>query len=65
MGYARIGHVRTSCCSLVVVHFWAPWSQPCKQMNDVMSELAGEHPGVRFIKVGRQDRGGESECVGV
>ena len=37
---------------LVVVHFWAPWSQPCKQMNDVMVELAEEHPGVRFIRVG-------------
>ncbi|CAI8057784.1 Glutaredoxin-3 [Geodia barretti] len=36
---------------LVVVHFWAPWSQPCKQMNDVMVELAEEHPGVRFIRV--------------
>ena len=36
---------------LVVVHFWAPWSQPCKQMNDVMAELAEEHPSVRFIKV--------------
>ena len=36
---------------LVVVHFWAPWSQPCKQMNDVMAELAEEHATVKFIKV--------------
>ena len=48
---------------LVVVHFWAPWSQPCKQMNDAMVELAEEHPGVRFIKVGRGER--ESQWMGI
>ena len=36
---------------LVVVHFWAPWSQPCRQMNDVMAELAKEHTAVKFLKV--------------
>lgn len=41
----------TSLRGLVVVHFWAPWSQPCRQMNDVMIELAVEHTAVRFLKV--------------
>lgn len=38
--------------SLVVVHFWAPWSQPCQQMNEVLEELAKEHENVKFVKVG-------------
>lgn len=36
---------------LVVVHFWTPWSQPCKQMNEVMEDLAKEYERVKFIKV--------------
>ncbi|XP_059981764.1 glutaredoxin-3 [Lagenorhynchus albirostris] len=38
--------------SLLVVHFWAPWAPQCGQMNDVMAELAREHPQVSFVKVG-------------
>lgn len=37
--------------SLLVVHFWATWSDPCKQMNDVLIELAGEYENVKFLKV--------------
>ena len=36
---------------LVVVHFWTPWSQPCKQMNAVMEDLAKEYDRVKFVKV--------------
>ncbi|XP_044301563.1 glutaredoxin-3 isoform X2 [Varanus komodoensis] len=36
--------------SLVVVHFWAPWAPQCVQMNNVMAELAKEHPQVTFVK---------------
>ncbi|XP_012636873.3 glutaredoxin-3 isoform X2 [Microcebus murinus] len=36
--------------SLLVIHFWAPWSPQCTQMNDVMAELAKEHPQVSFVK---------------
>lgn len=35
----------------MVVHFWAPWAPQCAQMNDVMAELAKEHPQVSFVKV--------------
>ena len=42
--------------SLVVVHFWAPWSQPCQQMNEALEELAKEHENVKFVKVGWMDR---------
>ncbi|KAM4636362.1 glutaredoxin-3 [Discoglossus pictus] len=37
--------------SLSVVHFWAPWAPQCAQMNEVMAELAKEHPQVTFIKL--------------
>uniref|UniRef100_A0A8D2KZH7 Glutaredoxin 3 n=1 Tax=Varanus komodoensis TaxID=61221 RepID=A0A8D2KZH7_VARKO len=37
--------------SLVVVHFWAPWAPQCVQMNNVMAELAKEHPQVTFVKL--------------
>ena len=41
----------TFCSLLVVVHFYAPWAPQCKQMNDVMGELAKEHVHVKFYKV--------------
>lgn len=36
---------------LVVVHFWTTWSQPCKQMNDALEDLAKEYERVKFFKV--------------
>ncbi len=32
-------------------NFWAPWAEPCKQMNEVMAELSKKHPNVLFLKV--------------
>ncbi|KAG8517491.1 Glutaredoxin-3, partial [Galemys pyrenaicus] len=37
--------------SLLVIHFWAPWAPQCAQMNNVMVELAKEHPRVSFVKL--------------
>ena len=34
-----------------VVHFWAPWCEPCKQMDTVLQHLAAEHAGVTFLRV--------------
>lgn len=36
---------------LVVVHFWAPWAEQCKQMDDVMLELAKQNPNVVFLSL--------------
>ncbi|EHB00650.1 Glutaredoxin-3 [Heterocephalus glaber] len=44
-------HVRLKAKSLLVVHFWAPRAPQCVQMNDVMAELAKEHPQVSFVKL--------------
>lgn len=37
--------------AVYVLDFWAPWAEPCKQMNDVFAELAGKFPALQFLKV--------------
>ncbi|KAF8149081.1 glutaredoxin [Crassisporium funariophilum] len=34
-----------------VINFWAPWAEPCKQMNEVAKELAKKHTAVLFLEV--------------
>lgn len=41
---------RSSFCQ-VVLHFWASWCEPCKQMDTVMEQLAKENPSIRFGRV--------------
>ncbi|CAG8605093.1 361_t:CDS:2, partial [Diversispora eburnea] len=37
--------------TVIVLDFWAEWAQPCKQMNDVFTELAKKHTTLKFIKI--------------
>eukprot|EP01147_Barroeca_monosierra_P000552 gene552-3869_t len=37
--------------SVVVAHFWADWAPQCKQVDDVMSELAKRYLGLKFTRV--------------
>ena len=34
-----------------VINFWAPWAEPCKQMNDVVKELSNKYPAALFLQV--------------
>ncbi len=34
-----------------VINFWATWAEPCKQMNEVVAELAKKYPTGLFLKV--------------
>ena len=34
-----------------LINFWAPWAEPCKQMNDVVRELAKKYPQTQFLEV--------------
>jgi len=37
--------------NLTVVHFWADWAEQCKQMNDVLKELARQYPNVKYLLI--------------
>jgi len=34
-----------------LINFWAPWAEPCKQMNQVVLELARKYPQVLALQV--------------
>ena len=34
-----------------LLNFWAPWAEPCKQMNEVVSELAKKYPTLLVLQV--------------
>lgn len=36
-----------------VLYFFATWAEQCKQMDDVVSELATQNPDLMFLRVGR------------
>jgi thiol-disulfide isomerase/thioredoxin len=34
-----------------LLNFWAPWAEPCKQMNEVVNELARKYPNILVLQV--------------
>ncbi|KAJ7600599.1 glutaredoxin [Mycena floridula] len=34
-----------------VLNFWAPWAEPCTQMNEVVKELAKKWPTLLFLEI--------------
>ncbi|KAI8643208.1 putative thioredoxin [Parasitella parasitica] len=34
-----------------ILNFWATWAEPCRQMNQVFSELAGKFPSSTYIQI--------------
>jgi thioredoxin 1 len=39
----------------VLVDFWASWCAPCRIMNPILEELAGERDDLRIVKVDMDD----------
>ncbi|GLI70970.1 hypothetical protein VaNZ11_016072 [Volvox africanus] len=35
----------------VVLHFWASWCEPCKQMDAVLAQLASDLPGIACMRL--------------
>lgn len=36
---------------VTLLNFWAPWAEPCQQMNEVVKELAAKYPALTFLNV--------------
>jgi len=34
-----------------LINFWAPWAEPCAQMNEVALELAKKYPTLLVLEV--------------
>lgn len=39
-----------------LINFWAPWAEPCKQMNEVVTELAKKYPRVLVLQVEAEEQ---------
>jgi len=41
---------------ITLLNFWAPWAEPCKQMNEVVKEIAAKNPSITVLNVRVSDR---------
>ncbi|OJT15083.1 Monothiol glutaredoxin-4 [Trametes pubescens] len=48
-----------------LINFWAPWAAPCKQMNEVVLELAKKYPEVLVLEVEAETQSDISESFEV
>ncbi|CAO1631787.1 unnamed protein product [Parajaminaea phylloscopi] len=50
---------------VTLLNFWAPWAEPCQQMNDIVKELAAKYPKVQFLNVEAESQPDVSESFDV
>ncbi|OLL26486.1 Monothiol glutaredoxin-4 [Neolecta irregularis DAH-3] len=46
---------------VAVLYFWADWAAPCKQMDQVFSELSAKHPDISFGRIEAEELGDITE----
>ena len=39
-----------------LINFWAPWAEPCKQMNEEVAALAKQHPNLLVLSVEAEEQ---------
>jgi len=39
-----------------IINFWAPWAEPCHNMNTVVEELAKKYPAALFLQVEAEEQ---------
>ncbi|KAN0092538.1 Thioredoxin-like fold [Tylopilus felleus] len=44
-----------------LINFWAPWVEPCKQMNEFVAELAKKYPDLLVLQVDAEEQQDISE----
>ncbi|KAF7326216.1 Glutaredoxin [Mycena kentingensis (nom. inval.)] len=53
-------HIQTLLCAdltrLSLLYFWAPWAEPCTQMNAVVTELARGHPTLLVLSIEAEEQ---------
>ncbi|PKI83804.1 kinetochore-associated Ndc80 complex subunit nuf2 [Malassezia vespertilionis] len=50
---------------ITLLNFWAPWAQPCEQMNNAITEFAKRYPQIMFMNVEAEEQPDVSESFDV
>ena len=50
---------------VTLLNFWAPWAQPCEQMNQAVLEFAARYPKVLFMNVEAEEQPDVAESFDV
>ena len=49
----------------VLVHFWAPWSEPCRVIEPILEEIAAERVDLRITKLNTDENPHVTEVMGI